>query len=137
MQHDPEGPTLHYAGRPTLCTPDVQERAVQAIRVGSTRKIACLCAGICEETWSNWMERGRKGEIPYVVFMEAIQKAEGEAASKWLEYLDIAMEQGNWQAAAWKLERRYAEDYGRAIREHTGKDGSPFEIRVIYDNEKE
>ena len=38
---------------------------------------------------------------------------------------------GTWQAAAWKLERRHPQDYGRTITEHQGNDDAPIAIRLI------
>jgi hypothetical protein len=34
----------------------------------------------------------------------------------------------NWQAAAWRLERKYPARWGRTQHEVTGKDGKPVEI---------
>jgi hypothetical protein len=37
----------------------------------------------------------------------------------------------HWQAAAWRLERRFPERYARNRRvELTGKDGGPVEIKI-------
>ena len=45
----------------------------------------------------------------------------------------------NWQAAAWYLERRYPEDYGRREQhklEHTGPRGGPIQTEKMQDISK-
>jgi hypothetical protein len=46
-------------------------------------------------------------------FFTEFKKAEATAALKWLDQIDLAIENGHWHAAAWKLERRYPKDYAR------------------------
>lgn len=103
------------AGRKSKYTPEVVKRFTDALRVGSTYKLACDYAGITEETLSQWRKK-------YPEFSEALKEAEGGAAIKWLALIDKAAQDGTWQAAAWKLERRYPESYGRTVtsQEHSG-----------------
>jgi hypothetical protein len=138
------------AGRPTKLTPETQDRIVNAIRVGATYELAAQFGGISYSTFNNWMARGRteverrdnprvqegssqwNAEQPYVEFLEAIKGAEGDAAIKWLALIDKAAAD-TWQAAAWKLERRYPKDYGRQIIQAagTGDDGEPVPIAIL------
>jgi hypothetical protein len=48
---------------------------------------------------------------------------------KWLARIEQAASE-HWQAAAWKLERRYPKDYGRSVQQHEvgGPDGGPLTI---------
>ena len=115
--------------RPTKFTPDTIKRLTDAIRMGATYALACKYAGIEYSTFDNW----RKGEggIPkkeLIPFLETIERAEGEAALGWLAKIEKAANDGHWQAAAWKLERRYPSDYGRTVSEHVGKDNSDLTI---------
>jgi hypothetical protein len=67
-------------------------------------------------------------------FVERIREAEGRAVIGWLAKIEKAATDGNWQAAAWKLERRYPENYGRQRLELTGKDGDELVIKVVYED---
>lgn len=105
-------------------TPDVVKRLTDAIRLGATYELACGYAGISFETFNEW--RKAKPE-----FSEAVKEAEGGAAVGWLARIEQAAKDGTWQAAAWKLERRYPQDYGRTVQEHVGKDGEPLVLGLL------
>jgi hypothetical protein len=49
-------------------------------------------------------------------FSDAVEKAEGEAESRFLTQVARAATTGTWQAAAWWLERRHPDEYGRRER---------------------
>lgn len=76
--------------RPSLLTPETQQRIVTAVTAGSTLKDAAHHAGIAESTLLSWNERGRKArdrddeppdtETRYVAFLEAVEKARADAA---------------------------------------------------------
>lgn len=104
------------AGRPTKYTPETVGKITNAIAVGATFTHACNYAGIDLDTFANWRKK-------YSEFSDAIKEAEGKAVVGWLAKIEKAANDGNWTAAAWKLERRYPHDYGRTVQEHTGKDG--------------
>jgi transposase len=119
--------------RRSKLTPAVQAAFVQAIRVGATYKLACLYSGISEDTLARWRRLGEEGRPPYADFAESLKAAEGEAAVGWLAKIEQAAMEGSWQAAAWKLERRYVEDYGRQIQDtrHSGEGGGPLQITLV------
>lgn len=105
-------------------TPERVKRFLDAVRLGSTYRLAAAYAGISHETYANWLDS--KPE-----FFAAVKEAEGVAVVGWLAKIEKAANDGNWQAAAWKLERRLPEDFGRKDRqsvELTGKDGGPIEL---------
>lgn len=96
-------------GRPTKRTPEREQRLFEALRAGNTRKAACLYAGVGLSQFAEWQERFRD-------FREAIQKAEADAEVRAVAQIAQAARDGTWQAAAWWLERRRADDYGRVDR---------------------
>ena len=63
---------------------------------------------------------------------------EAEAEVQYVKVIKNAAASGNWQAAAWWLERRKAADYRRVDRlEATGDGGGPQEtvVRIIYEDD--
>ena len=102
-------------------TPETVDKITQAIRLGATYQLACNYAGITYETFNQW--RKSKPE-----FSEAITQAEGDAAIKWLALVNKgAQDLPQW--AAWMLERRYPEMYGKQWLELTGANGGPVVIK--------
>lgn len=96
----------HAGGRPTKYVPEVIEKILNAIAVGAPFSHACNYAGISFETFNEW--RKDKSE-----FSEQVKNAEGKAVVGWLARIEQAAKDGNWTAAAWKLERRFPEDFGK------------------------
>ncbi len=96
-------------GRPTKYKPDLIERLVSAIKLGAPYTHACNYAGISFETLSQWLKK-------YPELSEELKEAEGAAVFHWLDKIEKAAQDGNWQAMAWKLERRYPEAFGRKDR---------------------
>ena len=121
-------------GRPTKLTPQVQARIVQAIVGGNDITVAAAYAGIGKTTFYEWLERGRKAKTgPFADFADAIQKAQADAETRNVALIAKAAQEGTWTAAAWWLERKYPERWGRKERhEVTGRDGGDMMIRVVY-----
>ena len=112
----------------TKYTPDRVKRLLDAVAMGATRTLACHYAGIDLDTLVAWERR-------YADFAAQVKEAEGRAVVGWLAKIEKAANDGSWQAAAWKLERRYPEDYGRTVAEqrHANQDGSgpvTFTLRI-------
>lgn len=101
-------------GRRTKFTAQVVERITTAIQLGATYEDACNYAGITYMTFNRWMKAKSK-------FCEAVKEAEGQATVQWLAIIQQEAIRGNWQAAAWKLERRYPDRYGRQVIDHQSK----------------
>jgi hypothetical protein len=108
--------------RRTKYTPATLAKIIQSIELGATYEIAAGYAGITPSTFYDW--KANKAE-----FSEAINEAEGKAATKWLAKIE---QDPSWQSSAWKLERRYPHQYGKTVQEqqHTGKDGAPLVINI-------
>lgn len=99
-------------GRPSKLTPEVTKRFLDAVRLGSPYELACKYAGITYDTLVNWRKRGEKGEDAYSEFFESLSLAEGQAVIQWLAQIE-KHSQADAKWAAWKLERRYPESFGR------------------------
>lgn len=90
---------------------ETRQKIIMAIRKGATYEIACNYGGVNYKNFREWIKRGiREPDTEYGKFRMAIKEAEGHTALVWLDKIDAAMVE-QWQAAAWKLERRYYKDF--------------------------
>jgi transposase len=96
-------------GRPTKYSSQRVDRICAALTAGNTRRAAAVYGGIGENTFGDWMRRFRD-------FRDAIEKAEAEAEVRAVAQIAQAAQSGTWTAAAWWLERRRPDDYGRRER---------------------
>jgi len=100
--------TENKRGQPTKFTPEIKEKLLVAIRKGAPYSMACDYAGIDYTTLLNWKKKANDEKLDdYIQFFKDLKEAEGLTALVWLEKIDKAMNDGAWQAAAWKLERRH------------------------------
>ena len=100
--------------RPSLLTPERQQRIVTAISAGNSRDISAAYAGISPKTFFEWLKKGREGRggAVYRDFADAIGKADAEAEVYAVGIIRQAMPD-QWQAAAWWLERRKPQDWAK------------------------
>lgn len=99
-------------------TDGAKERLLVAIRKGLYPETACALAGICKQTLHNWLTKGRRFPQhgnPYWEFALDFESALAESEERDIEVIDAARTE-HWQAAAWKLERRHPERWGRQDR---------------------
>ena len=116
-------------------TDDLIEKICGIIAEGNYFKTATLAVGISETTFYRWKERGERAKSGiYRKFWESVKRAEAEAEQKYLGVIKDAANDGTWQAAAWYLERKHFDKWGKKEKhEVTGKDGGPLDniVRVI------
>lgn len=124
-------------------TPELSEKICNVLRAGNYIETAANYAGVTRNTFYRWLRRGARAEeaddtsnleAPYRAFHAAVSESMAAA-----EIRDVALiakaATDQWQAAAWRLERRYPEKWGRRERhEHTGKDGGAIEFSVKADD---
>jgi hypothetical protein len=111
LTHRVEKP--NRAGAKGKLTPEVQDKIVKALRAGNYRTTAAKVAGIHDATFYNWIKWGeaqKKGR--YFEFFEAVKKAEAEGEAALIATINVASKD-TWQAAAWILERKYPDRWGR------------------------
>lgn len=120
-------------GRPSKLTPEIQEKIVQAIRAGNYIETAAAYAGIDKTTLYDWLKRGARAKTgKYREFSNAVEKALAEAEVRDVAIIAKAAEK-HWQAAAWRLERKHWQRWGRKERhEVTGEGGGAVILRVVY-----
>lgn len=109
-------------GKFDKCAPKI----VEAVRRGSSYRMACNIAGINESTFYMWMKKGQTAPHgKFVEFRTNVLQAEAENGDRMLALIqDHAVK--DWKAAAWVLERRhgFVKD-GRIESEQTEKVALP------------
>lgn len=115
--------------RPRKLTPELRDRLATWIRAGNPIPVACKASGIVESTFHDWMDRGRRaleadgvpeGEEPFVEFLESIERAMDETEAALVAMVTRAAQRNGWQAAAWILERRWPERWGKPMERLNG-----------------
>ena len=100
-------------GRPDDLTPEIHEKIVNLVRAGNYVETAAACVGIVKSTFYEWLKKGaRKEEEKYIDFSNAIYKAQAESEARDVLTVSKATDK-HWQAAAWRLERKFYEKWGR------------------------
>lgn len=104
-------------GRPTKLTPEVQDKIVSAIRVGNYIDVAAQYAGIHKDTLYHWMQLAHDEDAngPHRQFSDAIKAALAQSEVEGVARITSAARE-NWQAMAWRLERRFPDRWGRNDR---------------------
>ncbi len=107
-------------GRPSyLDNPKVLRAFIAALKASGSTETAIRCSAIGRNTFYAWQKKYRDGErdgghvkANLFDFMEQVETTLGER-KKAYEKLIYAHARTNWSAAAWWLERRFPEEYGR------------------------
>lgn len=93
-------------------TSEQVEKMLDGLRHGMTRRAASAFAGYSKTTLYAMLEKDEDRTL-----LTAIENAEGEAEAAYTQLVaDAAVNPKNWTAAAWWLERRKPDDYGRRDR---------------------
>ena len=124
-------------GRPTKLTPLIQEEVCKALKAGMYMETAAAYAGIDKDTLYDWLKKGARGESrEHTKFSDSVKRAVAEAELTDLLMIKKAASEGTWQAAAWRLERRFRERWGRSIsvNKDTLKDLSDEELLALLED---
>jgi hypothetical protein len=109
----------------------IAQRILSAIQVGSYMEVAASAAGISKVTLLDWLRRGARRQTPELAkFSTDFAMAETNAEVLALGFITKAAIRGQWQAAAWRLERKHPERWGRRDHlEHTMLGSLPENFR--------
>lgn len=95
-------------------TPEIQKEIGNYILAGSPLKFAAEASGITERTFYNWLEQGETAKSGmYKEFYDYIKECKAKSVQLHLKLITKSANDGNWQASAWILERRFFEHFGR------------------------
>ena len=120
-------------GRPSKLTPEAHDKIIRAIAAGNYLETAAAHGGITYDTLNDWMNKGAAGKGPqYVQFYHAAKKAEADAEALRVARISKAGNEGNWQADAWYLERRYPNRWGKRVSEVQGPDGGALVVKLTW-----
>ena len=132
-------------GRPSTLDNTVRDQIVAAIQRGAYVETAVAMAGVSKQSFYNWMKRGRhvlnmmaeahENEQPDISthdancanFVDAIERAQAQSELRDLQAIDQAAQNGQWQAAAWKLERKHHARWGRKVAVTDEQGGNFFD----------
>ena len=117
------------AGRPTKLTPEVQDLIVDGINAGLTLGLTCARAGVARSTFYDWLEKGEAAKSGALMeFSDTVSRARADSALRLVSQITLQAPT-DWRAAAFLLERRFPDDYGKRS-EVTGKDGGPVKVET-------
>jgi hypothetical protein len=93
---------------PSKCTNGCKAAILEALRSGCTRTGAAAAGKVSGETLRRWLLADKE-------LLAEVEQAEAGAEHYYVEVIKKAAPQ-NWQAAAWWLERRLPQKFGRSDR---------------------
>lgn len=104
-------------GRPVSITDEVTGKICAALAAGSTMEAATVYAGVPLRTFYDWLSRGRSpgARAVYRDFVAAVEEAQARFEVLAIQRIERAGAE-EWQADAWRLERRHPDRYGRRTR---------------------
>jgi transposase len=101
-------------GQPLTFTPEKGAEIVGYLEEGALMETVAALAGLSKQTLYNWLRRGRREESPELAaFSLACRGAMARSELNDLRIIKVAAMTGQWQAAAWRLERKFPDRYGR------------------------
>jgi len=101
--------------RPTKFTAETVKVVLAGIRAGLPYRLSAEAAGIHYDTLNEWVQgrfpRGADKDLK-AAFPDRLTRARGESAARLTALISTAAST-DWRAAAWLLERRFPESFGK------------------------
>lgn len=103
----------------------VSDAILETVKIGNYMETAAEYAGIGARTVFRWLEFGDPDRAEYAdnpeyevyrQFRRDLARARAESQTHDIAYITEAIRNGDWQAAAWRLERTDPAHYGRRER---------------------
>jgi transposase len=106
----------HMARKPIPVEPHI-DKIEQALLLGATYELAAKYTGVSEKTFERWRRRAEYATpgTALAKLRARLDQAEARAALTWLAQIEQAARNGDWRAAAFKLQHRYPEQYGGRV----------------------
>ena len=116
------------------CTKDVIRIAVKLKKHGALDKDIALACGVCPQTFSTWLHHPQTENQRE--FSEAVKKVEVDFKDKLTQIIMRDAQERDWKAAAWLLERKYPNEYGRVTRVIDDSGDSEEVPRIVFNQKK-
>ena len=145
-----KGVVPHAGGRPTLLNEDLIKKIVQFLSVGTYIETASAACGVPKQQLYAWMKDAahlmrmrheahercesfplNDKERMLLKFSDAVEQAMAQAEIRDLTTISLAARAGQWQASAWRLERRFPKKYGRQYIVEPEKTADSTEPKMI------
>ena len=115
-------------GRPPKINREIIDRIATSVRAGNYLEVAAAYAGINKGTLSEWLRKGardreEKRRTLHGELSDAVSKALAEAEVRDVTVIAKAAKEGDWRAAAWRLERKNHRRWGK--KDETTVKGDP------------
>lgn len=112
---------MEKAGARSKLTEAMIEELCALKGTGLTNRAVCDGVGISERVLYDWISQGEDDEAAgrdtmHVHFLQSYKKAMTAHKLKRIKQIQAAATEGNWQAAAWELERCYPDEYGKRVK---------------------
>ena len=103
-------------------------------RHGALDKDIALACGVAPQTFSTWVNHPRTGNQHEL--SEAMKKTEVEFKDRLTQIIMRDAQERDWKAAAWLLERKYPQEYGRVTRVIDDSAEAEEVPRIVFDPSK-
>lgn len=100
-------------GRKTKLTKKLINDAEKLIKLGNYNTTVCQYLGIHQSTWYKWLQEGEQAKSGLKrEFFDRIKSAESHAEIRNVQLIQQSAND-TWQAAAWYLERKFPDRWGK------------------------
>ena len=104
-------------------SPEIVKKICDLLKMGNYIHTACDCVGISKDTFYDWIKNKPD-------FSDAIKEAEAKLIARNVQLIATHALK-NWQAAAWMLERKFPEEWGKIDRINVSGKLDPLEVVVV------
>ena len=133
---------MSKTGRPSKLTAELIKNIQNWLRMGYFVEDAARMAGVHKSTLYRWLEQGKEdreaeNDSIYAEFCDAMERSRAEAEGMFINSIQTAAKRGQWQAAAWWLERSFDKWSKPNKLQIAGDEDEPVNIKIKYSGDKE
>lgn len=135
----PSGKPNRTKGRPPRLDQELIEKLCRLIEAGNYVETAVAHCNVPKSKYYEWIKKSHdpKQKQIYRDLRDAIEKAWANGEIRDVLAVGKSIEGGAWQAAAWRLERKFPKRWGRMERvEVSGPDAGPIEVKAGMDEQQ-